>query len=85
MALPQSLDPELRRRIEIAASRSDTSVDEWIERAVRHELDRQEHGETLAEDGIVRPIPGAKLTPLSNPPKLRDGSRMSDAVLEDRR
>ena len=86
MALPNSLDPELRRRIEIAAKRSATSVDAWIERAVRHELAREEFIEELDDEHVVVPAqPGTRLLPLENPPRLHDGGSMSDAVLEDRR
>ncbi len=85
MALPKSMDPELRRRIEAAADRSDTSVDEWLERAVKRELDREAREDAVGWEGIVRPAPGARLTPLSDPPELSDGSKISDAVVEDRR
>lgn len=63
--MPQSMDPELRRRIEAAADRSDTSVDEWLERTVIRELDREAQEEAIMCEGIVRPAPGAKLSPLS--------------------
>lgn len=82
MALPQSMDPELRRRIEAAADRSDTTVDEWIERAARHELDREALDE---DDEIVEPLPGMKPVGSKAPVRLRDGMTVSDAVIEDRR
>lgn len=86
MALPNSLDPELRRRIELAAERSATSVDAWIERAVRHELAREEFVEGFDDEHDIVPAQhGTRLLPLENPPRLHDGSSMSDAVLEDRR
>lgn len=62
MALPQSMDPELRRLIEAAADRSDTTVDEWLERAARRELDREARVESGDWDGIVHPTPGARST-----------------------
>jgi predicted transcriptional regulator len=40
--LSADVDAELRRRVRIAAASSDRSVSEWIEAAVRHELEREE-------------------------------------------
>jgi predicted transcriptional regulator len=40
--LSADVDAELRRRVRIAAASSDRSVGEWIEAAVRHELEREE-------------------------------------------
>jgi hypothetical protein len=84
MALPQSLDPELRRRIELAVDRSDTSVIEWIERAVRHELDREESGDPNDEDDTIEPPPGVKPQGSPKPIKLRGGKTMAETVIEDR-
>lgn len=84
MALPQSMDPELRRQSEAAADRSNTSVDEWIERAARRELDREARAESKELDRIIRPASGAKLPPLSNPPRLRGGKSMAEAIIEER-
>ena len=84
MALPQSMDPELRRLIEAAADRSDTTVDEWLERAARLALDN-EHADQGRSAGVRRARRGAKPKPLPNAPRLLDGSKMSDAIIEDRR
>lgn len=40
--LSADVDAELRRQVRIAAASSDRSVSEWIEAAVRHELEREE-------------------------------------------
>lgn len=40
--LSADVDAELRRRVRVAAASSDSSVSEWIEAAVRHELEREE-------------------------------------------
>lgn len=42
------VDPELRRRVKVAAASGDRSVSEWIEEAVRRELEREE-----AEMGVI--------------------------------
>lgn len=45
------VDEALRRRVKIAAVSSDRSVSEWVESAVRRELEREERGPALtAED-----------------------------------
>lgn len=40
--LSADVDAELRRQVRIAAASSDVSVSEWIEAAVRRELEREE-------------------------------------------
>ena len=40
--LSADVDPELRRRVRIAAASTDRSVSDWIEGAVRRELEREE-------------------------------------------
>lgn len=40
--LTADVEPELRRRVKIAAVNRDSSVSEWIEEAVRRELEREE-------------------------------------------
>lgn len=79
MALPQSMDPELRRQIEAAADRGDESVDAWLA------LEREKHPEQDRPTGIRRAPSGKKPKPLRNPSRLLDGSKMSDAIIEDRR
>ena len=41
--LSADVDAELRRRVRVAAASSDRSVSEWIEAAVRRELEREEN------------------------------------------
>lgn len=45
--LTADVDEELRRQVKIAAVTADRSVSEWIEAAVRRELERQEREPTL--------------------------------------
>jgi hypothetical protein len=78
--LTADVEPELRRQVKIAAASSDTSVSQWVEDAIRRELD----GGARYENGITWPAPGAKPRGSMNPIKLRGGGLMSDAMLEDR-
>lgn len=40
--LSADVDPELRRRVRIAAARKDRKVSDWIAEAVRRELERED-------------------------------------------
>lgn len=40
--LTADVDPDLRRRVKVAAASSERSVSEWVEEAVRRELEREE-------------------------------------------
>lgn len=40
--LTADVEPELRRRVKIAAVREDRSVSEWVANAIRRELEREE-------------------------------------------
>ncbi len=40
--LSADVDPELRRRVRVAAAASDRKVSDWIAEAVKRELDREE-------------------------------------------
>jgi len=97
--LTADVDPDVRRRVRIAAIERDTSVSDWVEQAVIRELEREqrlagEHdvAETGSDDrryiapGISVPSPGAKPRGSKNPPRLRgEGGTVADAVVEDRR
>lgn len=82
--LTADVDPEVKKRVRIAAIESETSVSEWVERAVVRELERDSRLE-LDDEAVVKAPSGTKPEPLRNPPRLLDGSKMSDAVIEDRR
>ncbi len=47
--LSADVEPELRRRVKIAAATEEMKVSDWIEQAVRRELERQEVEPTLAD------------------------------------
>lgn len=87
--LTVDVDPELRRRIRVAAAVRDESLKEWIERAVLRELEeeaggvgrvleRSEVGDYYAAKG---PKPGGGE---GTRPQPRSGRSVSDAILEDR-
>jgi len=40
--LSADVEPELRRRVRVAAAASDRKVSDWISEAVKRELDREE-------------------------------------------
>ncbi len=42
--LSVDVDPELRRRVKVAAASKDQSVKGWIEDVIRRELERESHG-----------------------------------------
>jgi hypothetical protein len=77
--LSVEMEPELRRRVKLAATSRDETVREWIMRAIEREL------ESEGEDGLT--IGEARVRPLGlkNPPRPRSGRSVSDAVIEDRR
>jgi hypothetical protein len=87
--LTADVDPELRRRVKIAAASVDKSISEWIEDVLRHELEEYQDGRRVVFIGDTRitlPLPGAKPRGSSNPPTLRGtGGTVADAVIEDRR
>jgi hypothetical protein len=79
--LTLEVEPELRRRVKIAAASRDQSIREWIVGAIQHELENG--GE---EDELTLPPPGAKPRGSENPPRPRGGGNpVSEAVIEDRR
>lgn len=72
------VDAGLRRRVKVAAASTDRSVSEWIEGAVRNELERSEEAEYY-------PSEGEKPRGSNNPPKPRSGRTVAEAIVEDRR
>lgn len=88
--LTVDVDPELRRRIRVAAAVRDESLKEWIERALLRELEEEAGGEATApESAEVRdyypatgPRPGGRE---GRRPRPKSGRGVSEAVVEDRR
>lgn len=79
VTLTIEVDPELRRRVKLAARNQGETMREWIVRAIERGLERN------AEDELIMPAPGAKPLGLKNPPRPRSGRSVSDAVIEERR
>lgn len=73
------VEPELRRRVKLAATSRDETVREWIVAAIRRELEAE------ADNDIIMPASGARPEGSKNPPRPRSGRLVSDAVIEDRR
>ena len=78
--LSVEVEPELRRRVKIAAASKDQPIREWIVGAIRHELEND------IEEQEFYPSRGGKPEGLrEGAPKLRSGATLSEAVIEDRR
>lgn len=78
--LSVEMDPELRRRVKIAAAARDQSIREWILGAIHHELENDD------EEQEFYPSEGGKPRGLrEGAPKLESGNTLSEAVIEDRR
>jgi len=78
--LSVEVEPDLRRRVKIAATSRDQPIREWIVGAIRHELENS--GE---EEELTLPPAGVKPRGSQNPPRPRGGGNpVSDAVIEDR-
>lgn len=76
------VEPELRRRVKIAAASRDQSIREWISGAIQHELSLEEGGE---EQELTLPQSGVKPRGSEHPPKPKGGGNpVSEAVIEDR-
>ena len=73
------VEPELRRRVKIAAVSRDQSVKDWIQHAILRELEDSEGVELAVPPEGVKPRGG------TNPPRPRSGQTVADAVIEDRR
>ena len=76
--LSVEMQPELWRRVKLAATNKDQTIRQWIVNAIRHELQNEDG------DELIMPVSGAKPRELANPPKVRSGRLLSDAVVEDR-
>lgn len=80
MKLSVEVEPELRRRVKIAAANKDQSIKEWIQGAILHELEYD------GEEELTLPPAGVKPRGAKDPPKPKGGGNpISQAVIEDRR
>lgn len=84
--LSADVEPELRRRVRIAAARSDRKVSDWISGAVQRELEREE----LLEEALANtPTNDAGTTNGPNGPNAsvqafaRDWDSEDDAVYDE--
>ncbi len=85
--LTVDVDPELRRRIKVAAASRDETIKDFLGRAILREL-RQGNGAALRHDEEEQefyPSEGGKPQGSKNPPSPRSGRTVADAVIEDRR
>lgn len=85
--LTVDVDPELRRRIKVAAASRDETIKDFLGRAILREL-RQGNGAALRHDEEEQefyPSKGGKPQGSKNPPSPRSGRTVADAVIEDRR
>lgn len=79
--LSADVDSELRRRVRIAAAKSDRKVSDWIADAVRKELERQEaeaRAEVEAQAEAEAQIPRASVRAFE-----RDWASEDDAVYDE--
>lgn len=86
--LAVDVEPELRRRIKIAAALRDETVRDWIERAILRELEESiGEGRVYEEEPEFYPAEGPKPRglPDGKAPRPRSGKSVADAVIEDRR
>lgn len=118
--LTADVDPEVKKRVKVAAVESETTVSEWVEQALRERLLQFERVETTESgrryiapglslppeaeeprvdstsreellkaiiadrDGWRMPSPGSKPMGSKNPVKLRGGKSMAETVIEER-
>lgn len=73
------VDADLRRRVKVAAANTDRSISEWIEGAVRRELENSEVEE------LTMPAEGEKPRGSKRAPRPKSGRTVAEAVVEDRR
>ena len=67
MNLSIEVEPELRRRVKLAATSRDETVWQWSVAAIQRELERD------AKDDLLMPEPGAKPRVVANSSKPRSG------------
>ncbi|CAN5664839.1 hypothetical protein BH20ACT11_BH20ACT11_11090 [soil metagenome] len=87
--LTVDVDPELRRRIRVAAAVRDESLKEWIERALLRELEEEagsvarvpESMEVRDYYAATGPKPGGGE---GRRPQPKSGRSVSEAIIEDR-
>ena len=85
------VEPELRRRVKMAAVSRDQSVKDWIQHAIRRELEREGEVEEAPisragdDEQEYYPSEGGKPQGSKNPPRPRSGRTVAEAVIEDRR
>jgi hypothetical protein len=75
--LSADVEPDLRRRVRIAAAKSDRKVSEWIAEAVRRELEREE-SETKHQNPTESSITQASVRSFE-----RDWDSEDDAVYDE--
>lgn len=76
--LSVEMEPELRRRVKLAATSKAQSVRQWVINAIRSELDGE-------DDEWITPPLGVKPRGNPNPPRPKSGRSVADAIIEDRR
>lgn len=76
--LSVEVEPELRRRVKLAATSKDQSVRQWIVNAIQRELEDDDGDDIIKGEKRIKPL-GMK-----HPPKPRSGRSVADAVVEDR-
>jgi hypothetical protein len=79
--LTADVDPEVKKRVRIAAIESETSVSEWIERAVVRELERK--AKDRSSDGSATVEPSRAETHAARP-REDDYRTLLQAAVEDR-
>lgn len=85
--LTMDVEPELRRRIKVAAASRDETVRGWLERAILRELEEGSDGLPYEEEPELYLSEGPKPNglPDGEAPRARSGRSVADAVIEDRR
>ncbi len=76
--LSVEVEPEVRRRVKLAATNKDQTIRQWIVDAIRHELEGE-------DEDFIKGATREKPLGLKNPPRPRSGRNVADAVIEDRR
>lgn len=86
--LTVDVDPELRRRIRVAAAIRDESLKEWVERALLRELNEEASRRVPLNEGIPDYYPAVAAKPGGGEgrrPQPRSGRTVAEAIIEDRR